>query len=225
MVPPQPLWGTVHPDTQAILLLCGTFAKGSGPDAKPLTLAEYNALASWLGRHGRRPASLLSTAEEPFPPEEPGLPAVERVRRLLSRGFQMAAAVEGWQRLGLWVVGRGEEHYPERLRRHLRSAAPPVLFGAGDIARLNRGGLAIVGSRDIEEEGLSFTSRVAERCAAEDIQVISGGARGVDRAALTAALEAGGGAVVVPADRLDRTATSRCQGAASRRQAHACHSF
>jgi predicted Rossmann fold nucleotide-binding protein DprA/Smf involved in DNA uptake len=201
--------GTVHPDTQAILLLCGTFAKGSGSDAKPLTLAEYNALASWLGRHGRRPASLLSTSEDPFPPEEPSLPPLERVRALLSRGFQMAAAVEGWQRLGLWVISRGEQQYPERLRRHLRSAAPPLLFGAGDIQRLNRGGLAVVGSRDIDEDGLSFTRRIAERCATQGIQIISGGARGVDRAAVAAVLESGGEAVAVLAERLDRIATSR----------------
>jgi predicted Rossmann fold nucleotide-binding protein DprA/Smf involved in DNA uptake len=121
----------------------------------------------------------------------------------------MAAAVEGWHRLGLWVVSRSEDCYPERLRRHLRSAAPPLLYGAGDISRLSRGGLAVVGSRDIDEEGLSFTRRVAERCAGQGVQIISGGARGVDRAAVAATLEAGGGAVAVLAERLDRTATSR----------------
>jgi predicted Rossmann fold nucleotide-binding protein DprA/Smf involved in DNA uptake len=121
----------------------------------------------------------------------------------------MAAAVERWQRLGLWVISRGEERYPERLRRALRSAAPALLYGAGDVARLGLGGLAVVGSRDIDEEGLSFTRRVAQRCAGAGIQIVSGGARGVDQASVTAALEAGGGAVAVLADRLDRVATSR----------------
>jgi predicted Rossmann fold nucleotide-binding protein DprA/Smf involved in DNA uptake len=107
------------------------------------------------------------------------------------------------------VVSRGEECYPERLRRTLRSAAPALLFGAGDVSRLALGGLAVVGSRDADEEGLSLTGRVAERCAAQGVQVISGGARGVDHAAVAAALEAGGGVVAVLADRLDRAATSR----------------
>src|SRR5438067_2008661 len=121
----------------------------------------------------------------------------------------MATALDHWQRLGLWVISRGEDRYPERLRRNLRSAAPTLLYGAGEITRLNRGGLAVVGSRNVTEEDLSFTRRVAERCVGAGIQVISGGARGVDQAAVAAALEAGGEAVAVLAERLDRTATSR----------------
>ncbi len=199
----------VHPDTQAVLLLCGSFVPAASSEVKPLSLTEYNALAQWLNRQDRRPADLLQVSDEPFPAGEPGLPPVERVRELLRRGMQMAAALERWERLGLWVVGRGEERYPVRLRQVLRSAAPALLYGAGDVSRLNRGGLAVVGSRDVDEEGLSFTRRVAEHCTAQDVQVISGGARGVDQTAVAAALEAGGGAVAVLADRLDRTATSR----------------
>jgi predicted Rossmann fold nucleotide-binding protein DprA/Smf involved in DNA uptake len=84
-----------------------------------------------------------------------------------------------------------------------------LLYGAGDISRLIRGGLAIVGSRDTDEDGLSFTRRVAERCAGEGVQILSGGARGVDQTAVAAALDVGGGAVAVLAERLDRAATSR----------------
>jgi predicted Rossmann fold nucleotide-binding protein DprA/Smf involved in DNA uptake len=199
----------VHPDTKAVLLLCGTFAKERGAEVKPLTLTEYNAVASWLGRNGRRPADLLETSGEPFPADDPQLPRGERIRALLDRGFQMATALEGWQRLGLWVISRGEDRYPERLRHNLGSAAPPLLYGAGDISRLMAGGLAVVGSRDIDEEGVSFARRVAERCASQDVPIISGGARGVDREAVAAALDASGRAIVVLADRLDRTATSR----------------
>jgi predicted Rossmann fold nucleotide-binding protein DprA/Smf involved in DNA uptake len=199
----------IHPDTQAGLLLIGTFAKEIDPDAKPLNLREYNALAKWLVQRQKRPADLLTDAVGLYEEAEAGLPESKRIRALLSRGMQMAAAVERWQRLGLWVVGRGEERYPKRLLRHLHSSAPPLLYGAGDMARLALGGLAIVGSRDIDEEGLAIARRVAERCAGADMQVISGGARGVDQAALSGALAAGGGVVAVLSDRLDRVATSR----------------
>lgn len=205
---PLPL-ESVHPDTQAVLLLCASFARAGQVDVKPLTPSEYNAAASWLSRHGRRPASLLQSGEEPFPDGEPGLPAADRLRALLDRGFQLAAALEGWQRLGLWVISRGEDCYPERLRRHLRASAPPLLYGAGDRARLNLGGLAVVGSRSIDAEGRSFTRQVAARCAEQSVPIVSGGAGGVDRAAVEAILEAGGGAVAVLAERLDRAATAR----------------
>lgn len=201
--------GTVHPDTQAVLLLCGSFSRGS-EETPSLTLREYNALASWLVRHGRRPADLLRTPNQVLPEDgTPGLPETERLRTLLSRGVQMAVALERWQSLGLWVISRGEESYPERLRRTLRSGAPPLLYGAGAVDRLGLGGLAVVGSRTIDEEGLSFTRRVAARCAGAGVQIVSGGARGVDQAAVAAALTAGGGAVAVLAERLDRAATSR----------------
>lgn len=204
-LPPE----SVHPDTQAVLLLCASFARAGQADVKPLTLREYNAVASWLVHHDRRPASLLHSGAEPIPEGEPELPAADRLRALLDRGFQLAAALEGWQRLGLWVISRGEDRYPERLRRHLRSSAPPLLYGAGDLARLDRGGLAVVGSRAIDAEGRTFTRRVAARCAEQDVQIVSGGAGGVDRAAVEAILEAGGGAVAVLAERLDRAATAR----------------
>lgn len=204
-LPPE----SVHPDTQAVLLLCASFARAGRSDVKPLTPSEYNAVAAWLGCHGRRPASLLQSGGDALPADEPGLPAVDRLRALLDRGFQLAAALEGWQRLGLWVISRGEDCYPQRLRRHLRSAAPPLLYGAGDRGRLDLGGLAVVGSRTIDSEGRSFTRRVAARCAEQSVQVVSGGAGGVDRVAVEAVLEAGGVGVAVLAERLDRAAAAR----------------
>src|SRR5260370_20244317 len=136
MSPATDLAPGIPPDTQATLLLCGVFG-GRGRAAPPLDLKEYNALAMWLKRQGMRPFDLLKPFT--FPRGEGDLPDPDRLRALLDRGVQMATALERWQRLGLWVVSRGEERYPERLRRLLRSAAPPVLYGAGDLARLALG--------------------------------------------------------------------------------------
>jgi predicted Rossmann fold nucleotide-binding protein DprA/Smf involved in DNA uptake len=199
--------GAIHPDTQAVLLLCGTFAQRGSPAVKPLSVGEYNAVASWLARHNRRPASLVQGGDDALPGDEANMPARERLRALLRRGFQLAAAVEAWQRLGLWVISRGEACYPERLRRHLRSSAPPLLYGVGTLDRLPHGGLAVVGSRNVNEEGLAFTRRIGQRCAEQGVQIVSGGARGVDRAGVSAALTAGGNAVAVLAEHLDRAAT------------------
>jgi predicted Rossmann fold nucleotide-binding protein DprA/Smf involved in DNA uptake len=200
---------TIHPDTQAVLLLCGTFPGGGGPEIQPLTLPEYSTLASWVARHRKRPADLLQASAELLPHGVPGLPEPDRVRALLSRGVQMATALQLWQRLGLWVISRAEECYPERLRRHLRFEAPALLYGAGDLNRLKLGGLAVVGSRNIDDECLSFTRRLAEHCAGQGVQIVSGGALGIDQAAIPAALGAGGGVLAVLADRLDRRAIER----------------
>ncbi len=209
MVPPPDTPETISPDTQAVLLLCGTFTRDESPTAKPLSPREYSRLSSWLKRQQQRPADLLQTRQDWYPAEEPGLPKAERLRTLLGRGVQLAVALERWQRLGLWVLSREEARYPLRLRRNLGVLAPPVLYGIGDVGRLDRGGLAMVGSRNVDEECLAYTRQVAEHCAAAGLQVVSGGARGVDQAAVAAALEADGGAVAVLADRVDRAATSR----------------
>ena len=73
---------------------------------------------------------------------------------------------------------------------------------------MSRGGLAIVGSRDVDAAGEEFTKRAAAAAAREEMQVVSGGARGVDQLAMLAALEAGGTVVGVLADSLLRSATS-----------------
>ena len=103
----------------------------------------------------------------------------------------LSLAVETWQSAGVWVTSRHEMDYPERLHR-LKQNAPPLLYGCGEKKLLSRGGLAIVGSRDVDAAGEEFTKRAAASAAREEIQVVSGGARGVDQLAMLAALEAGG---------------------------------
>ena len=127
--------------------------------------------------------------------EGPPLPA-QRLSELLERGVALALAVEGWTNKGLWVLSRSDDRYPQRLKgRGKRSQAPPVLYGAGDPFLLSGGGLAIVGSREASEEALDLARSVARACAEQEIQVVSGGARGVDNEAMIAALASGGSAV------------------------------
>jgi predicted Rossmann fold nucleotide-binding protein DprA/Smf involved in DNA uptake len=74
---------------------------------------------------------------------------------------------------------------------------------------LRGGGLAIVGSRDVDASGETFARDVAEQCAREGISVVSGGARGVDQVAMAGALDAGGTVLGVLADTLLRRSVSR----------------
>ena len=117
----------------------------------------------------------------------------------------MALAVESWTNRGLWVSSRSDKHYPHRLKSR-KKPAPPMLYGVGDIGLLSGGGLAIVGSRDADEEASDFCRTVARACAKQEMQVVSGGARGVDTEATMAALEAGGSAAGVLPGGLARAA-------------------
>jgi predicted Rossmann fold nucleotide-binding protein DprA/Smf involved in DNA uptake len=65
-----------------------------------------------------------------------------------------------------------------------------------------------VGSRDRTDEDGDFARRVGEHCAQEGIAIISGAAKGIDRDAMSGALDLGGGALGVLAEGLAKTATS-----------------
>jgi len=200
---------TLTPDTQTALLLCGELGQRSADGLKPLGLRQYNALVSWLKNQDMRPGDLLCAEGRT---KLAGLQAPEvdpdRVMPLLDRGGALAMIVERWERGGLWVISRSDSGYPQRLKRYLGQAAPPLLYGVGTKNLLDRGGLVVVGSRDRSEEDGEFARRVGEYCATEDIAIISGAAKGIDRDAMSGALDAGGWALGVLAEGLAKTATS-----------------
>jgi predicted Rossmann fold nucleotide-binding protein DprA/Smf involved in DNA uptake len=196
-------------DAKAILLLYGRFGKKDAiKGTRPLSLSEYNRLAGWLVACKARPADLLSDAATDLLTGAPAGIDTDRAKNLLSRGAAMALAVEKWTNNGIWVICRSDAAYPERLKHHLKKQAPPILYGIGEIDLVSRGGLAVVGSRNIDNEGELFTRKVAEESARQRIQIVSGGARGVDQIAMLAALEVGGTVLGVLADSLMKAAVS-----------------
>jgi predicted Rossmann fold nucleotide-binding protein DprA/Smf involved in DNA uptake len=190
-------------DGRAVLLLCSTL----GGAEEAFTLTEWNQLAKQIAASPyQRPAALLGQAAHALA-KTLGceLATAERVARLLERGGRVALELEALRARGLWVMTRADPSYPSRLRQTLRHQAPSVLFGAGDIALLARPGIAVVGSRNIDEAGTLFAQAIGGKCAAAGWPVVSGGARGTDSIAMNACVEAGGCAVGFLADSLERT--------------------
>lgn len=200
----------LSPDTEVVLLLCGRFGGERHEPFQPLSAREYGDFAKWLNAHGLRPADMLSKAgSEQLPSVHEAKLERKRLDFLLARGTALAFALERWSRGGLWVISRGDPEYPKRLRHHLKNVTPPLLYGAGDKNLLDTGGLAIIGSRDATVAALDFTRSVASRCARESIGVVSGGARGVDSAAMQGATEAGGVTIGVLASDLLKSSLNR----------------
>lgn len=80
--------------------------------------------------------------------------------------------------------------------------APCVFRIVGSLSPLTRT-LAIVGTRRADEEALDFAHDLGRRAALEGIVVVSGGAKGIDRAAHEGALDGGGRTLVVLPTGLD----------------------
>lgn len=193
-------------DAKAILLICGRFKVDA--EAEPLNLSEYNEVVRWLVASKLRPSDLFVPEHVIALSKATELPQ-RRLQTLLRRGVQLGFAVEGWQQSGLWVICRSDVEYPARLKKHLKDKAPPLLFGAGDRKLLAGGGLAIVGSRNVDTVGEDFTRDVADWCSRKGMTVVSGGARGVDSIAMSAALDAGGMVIGILADSLLGRSVSR----------------
>ncbi len=193
-------------DTKAIILLCA--ALGSERSLAPLTNAEYNRLAFWLRAQSLRPKDMLHTDHAAAAARGADLNE-ERLRALLARGVQLGFAIEEWQRSGIWILSRSDPQYPRRYKEHLKTLAPPLLFGAGNSALLSGGGLAIVGSRNVDAEGERFAHDAATLAAHNQLPVIGGGARGVDHIAMSTALSAGGSVIGILAENLLKKSVER----------------
>ncbi len=199
--------GPLSPATQAILLLCSPLRAGKNRGVQPLSLGEFNELEKQLQRAGAGLEQLLESDVAALLKQLGLTVDPEKITALLGRGFMLSMAMETWLSAGIWVASRGETNYPQKLLR-LKQSAPPLIYGCGREKLLSHGGLAIVGSRDVDAAGEAFTRNVAAKAAREGMQIVSGGARGVDQFAMLAALEAGGTVVGVLADSLLRSAIS-----------------
>ena len=197
-------------NTQAILLLTAPLIAGRGETSRDLfSLGEYNRLARILREKQKQPADLIGPdaqelielCAQPF--------GRERLDALLGRGFLLSQAVERWNARAIWVISRADASYPKRLKARLKEDAPPLLYGCGDIALLEKGGLAVVGSRHVDDELISFTETVGRLGAEAHRTIVSGGAKGIDKAAMHGALMAGGDVAGVMADSLERAALAQ----------------
>lgn len=200
-------FGPLQGDALATLLLASHLAltERMRSEAKPLSGLEWNRLTDDLKERALRPADLLGKGVS----ELQSLLALStemagRIATLIGRGVQLALELERLHGRGIWVLTRSDEAYPQVLKRRLKKDAPPVLFGAGAVPLLQQGFLAVVGSRHVDEAGSAFATDVGVAVAKSGLVVVSGGAQGVDRLAIEGGLSAGGSAIAVLADSLER---------------------
>lgn len=196
---------TLSSDALTLLLLCSQL--GLDDDSpRSLTLREWNPLARRLQAASLQPSDLLtvSTADAPL---ELSSDERERIYTLVSRDIQHN--LSRLKSLGIFPITRADADYPEKYRSRLKDSAPAVLFYAGEKALLGQPGIAVVGSRHLDDAGQECARFVGNACGLSGQVVYSGGAKGVDTISMDSALEARGTAVSVLADSLERAVKSR----------------
>jgi DNA processing protein len=116
----------------------------------------------------------------------------QSVRRARSRAESYLDATD---RVGAQCVLPSHALYPSAF--HALHARPPLVWLLGTPAYAAQRSVAIVGTRTASPAGLRFARELAEACAAANIAVVSGLARGVDGAAHLGAMNARGTTVAV----------------------------
>lgn len=157
---------SISSNTQAILLLTAPLIAGRRePPSELLTPGEYNRLARILRDKQRQPADFLGPEAGVLVKACESTIDSARLERLLGRGFLLSQAIERWQTRAIWVVSRAEPDYPKRLKARLKEQTPPILYGCGDAAVLGTGGLAIVGSRNVDDALAEYTENIGRLAA------------------------------------------------------------
>lgn len=149
-----------------------------------------------------------------------------QVQDLLHLGYDPVMAQRIWDLLEGetqldWYLSRGKrrdcvpltrisETYPQKLRSCMGLDAPGCLWVKGDLSLLQMPMVSLVGSRELEEQNRQFAGEVGRQAAMQGFVLVSGNAKGADREAQEACLEAGGRVISVVADELEtKPRTSR----------------
>jgi predicted Rossmann fold nucleotide-binding protein DprA/Smf involved in DNA uptake len=195
----------ISPDAQTLLLLCSQLGLLPEPEFPLLTLREWNPIARKLQSLSLRPADLLNLTQVDLQSQlELSMELATRITQLMERSGALAISLERLESLGISPLTRADSDYPEKYRTRLKDSAPAVLFYAGEKALLGQPGIAVVGSRHLDEAGQECAKFVGNACGLSGQVLYSGGARGVDTLSMESALEARGSAVGVLADSLEK---------------------
>ncbi|MFN3309262.1 MAG: DNA-processing protein DprA, partial [Anaerolineales bacterium] len=196
-------------NAKVVLLLCCPFQAQNAEEEKQQVLSakQWHQLYSWLEQNCYKPQDLLNFT----PPQLQGLnieerkaktegsPSIgigEKIIRLLQGGGTLGFLLEGLSIRGIQVVTIVDQEYPSRLRERLKDKAPPFLFYAGDLDLLGQPGIAVVGSRNIDDATMHIAAELGDLCGQAGLVLYSGGARGIDQTSMRAALKAQDGYVV-----------------------------
>ncbi len=173
------------------------------PDRKPLTTAQLRVLAdrSWQ-------LDMADPEREITPADLKALgygdAMARRIVALLSQEDVLDHYLHRGARAGCLPLTRVSEGYPQVLRQRLGLDSPGCLWAKGDPQILHRRKIALVGSRDLNMENRRFAQEAGRQAALQGYSLVSGNARGADRTAQDACLEAGGFVICVVADELEK---------------------
>ena len=173
------------------------------PERKPLTVAQFRTLTSRV-RSSVKPEKDRELIAEDLINLGYSREMAGRILSLLGEQKLLEYYLNLGKRCGCIPITRAGEGYPLSVRRHLGDDSPGCLWAKGDVSFLREPCIALVGSRDLREKNRKFAEEVGLQAAKQGFVLVSGNARGSDKAAQEACLRAGGRVICVVADSLEK---------------------
>lgn len=189
-------------NTMSVIILCSYLGIEKGDSLKPFSLGEWNLFLDDITKVKQEPSIVFSGDSSWKEKLHYSDEQLERINGLISRGARAAFELDSLEKKGIKVVTLFDSDYPVLLRRKLKKKTPPLLFYAGNLELAKKIGIAVVGSRNADDECIVFTKRLVEKASREKLIVYSGGARGIDSISETTALNSGSAVVSFVADSL-----------------------
>lgn len=195
--------------TKATLLFTAYLSKILDKVHKPLSLTEWNKFVRWQQSRNLSPEAFLGKDGESILSEwnDQGI-SRNRLIGLLERKVALGIALDKWSRAGVWIINRGDQEYPVKIKETLRAQAPSIFFGIGNKELLQQKYAGVVGSRDADDLDLERSTLIGRNVVQQEYGIVSGGAKGVDETAMIGALDAGGHSVGILTDSLIKKSTA-----------------
>ncbi len=188
----------LRPGEYAFLLLSSNLGN---PDRKPLTVAQMRELFQRSDQMKRRDISrdvdVYDFVSIGYSPK-----FAQHIIDLLHDEELLQYYLLQSRKADCLPVTRATECYPPAIRRRLGLESPGTLWAKGDLSLLEKPKIALVGSRDLNPKNAEFAREAGRQAALQGYVLVSGNARGADKLAQNACLEAGGQVISVVADSL-----------------------
>lgn len=172
------------------------------PQRRPLTTAQLRVLARRVRDFGPTGDDRELEARD-LTAMGYGDDMARRILSLLQDTAQLKCYIHRGRRGGCVPISRVSEDYPMTVHNRLGDDSPGCIWAKGDLELLQHPAVALVGSRDIGDANLEFARAVGQQAARQGFVLVSGNARGADRAAQDSCLACGGQVICVVADELE----------------------
>lgn len=190
---------------QGFLLLTSTLGD---PERKPLTVAQFRNLAK-RAMDAQREVSARDLEIADLMQLGYDKVMAERIFGLLSGTNLLREYLRSAETFDCYPITRMNPLYPLAVRKRLGLDAPGVLWAKGDLTLLNHPSVAVIGSRDLAAENRKFAEEAGREIAGQGYVLVSGNARGADKTAQSACLDAGGKVISIVADSLQKQPLTR----------------